>query len=203
MADVITDSAVRSLKGPNQIFYEWKDYLLFVKSYFEKRGILNPVVVEIGVQNGRQKPHYQKFLDAVHIGIDISDKFCKPDILGDSHAPETMAKLKEMLAGREINLLFIDACHTYEDAMAEYESYGPLSKDIIAFHDIRHILGIGKLWHDINYKERFNPNRTSFSIGGWGGGWCELGIGVIVKHPRSEINDVVEEFQRTRKQSLD
>jgi len=203
MADVITDSAVRSLKGPNQIFYEWKDYLLFVKSYFAIRGILNPVVVEIGVQNGRQKPHYQKFLDAVHIGIDISDKFCKPDILGDSHAPETMARLKAMLATRKINLLFIDACHTYEDALSEYESYGPLSKDIIAFHDIRHILGIGKLWHDINYKERFNKNRVSFSIGGWGGGWCELGIGVIVKHPRSELNDVVEEFQRTRKESLD
>ena len=199
MADIITDDAIHSLKGPNQIFYEWRDYLLFVKCYCEKKGIVNPIVVEIGIQNGRQKLHYEKFLDAIHIGIDISDKYSKPDILGDSHAPETMAKLMEMLAGRDINVLFIDANHTYEDALFEYELYGSLTKDIIAFHDIRHEPGIGKLWKDINKKEKNNLNRVSFSIGGWGNGWCELGIGVIVKHSRSEIDDVITEYKNVRR----
>ena len=198
MADVITDTAIRSLRGPNQIFYEWKDYLLFVKSYFAIRGIINPVVVEIGVQNGNQKPHYQKFLDAVHIGIDISDRFSKPDILGDAHAPETVIELSKMLNGREMNLLFIDAYHSYEAALEEYFTYGPMAKDIIAFHDIRHVPGIGKLWEDIYNTERKNRGLTFLTIGTWGRGWCELGIGIIVKHSHKDLTDVIEEYQRVR-----
>ncbi|MDP2365362.1 MAG: hypothetical protein Q8M94_16530, partial [Ignavibacteria bacterium] len=180
MTNIITDDELRTLPGPNQIFYEWKIYLQFIKVYFEMRGILSPIIVEIGTQTGHQKAHYKKFLNGAHIGIDISDEFSKPDILGDSHTPETMAKLKEILNGREVNLLFIDALHTYKDALEEYESYGSITLDIIAFHDIRKKLGIRELWNDLCNRERRNPNLTFFSIGSWGNGWCELGIGMIV-----------------------
>jgi hypothetical protein len=194
----ITDDAMRILKGPNQIFGEWKGFLQFAQVYFKRRGIEHPVIVEIGTQNGHQKAHYEKFLDATHIGIDISDEWSKPDILGDSHAPETMSRLTENLAGREVNLLFIDAFHTYEDAKAEYEKYGPMVKDIIAFHDIRHERGIEKLWLELEAKEAGNRNLSFMTIGYWKEGWCELGIGVIVKCEKEVIRPIIEEYRRKR-----
>jgi hypothetical protein len=194
----ITDEELRSLRGPNQIFYEWKLYLQFIKTYFEKQGIVKPLVVEIGTQCGRQKAFYERFLGAEHIGIDISAKDAKPDILGDSHAPETMAKLLELLGDRKINLLFIDATHNYKDALAEYENYGPLATDIIAMHDVRHVAEIGQLWKDIQVKEKDNYNISFHSIGAWGGGWCELGIGLIIKHNRTDLKAIVDGFRVER-----
>ncbi len=195
----VTDAEVRALPGPNQIYEEWRTYLQFVQAYCRRRGIAHPVVVEIGTQSGRQKAHYAKFLDAVHIGIDISDEYSKPDILGDSHAPETMAKLKEALAGRPINVLFIDAFHTYEDALAEYESYGPLATDIIAFHDIRHERGIERLWLELKARERGNRDMSFMTIGAWGNGWCELGIGLIVKCDKAMLREVISDYNAMRR----
>jgi len=177
----ITDEALRALKGPNQIAGEWKKYLVFLKEYFKAHNIVNPVIVEIGTQYGHQKAHYEKFLDAVHIGIDISDKLSKPDILGNSHKPATVAVLLKVLNGKTINVLFLDGAHTYADTYADYCTYGPLVTDIIAFHDIRHEKEIGQLWRDLQAAEKENKNLTFLSIGAWGNGWCELGIGLIVK----------------------
>lgn len=192
----ITDKELRLLKGPNQIFGEWKTFLQFAQLYFEKCGISKPIVVEIGTQNGRQKPFYEQFLDAIHIGIDISDKFSKPDILGDSHSPETMTKLKELLGDKKINLLFIDGAHTYRDALADYELYDSLTSDIIAFHDIRHEAEIGRLWEDLRAKGKNKSSVTFMSIGAWGNGWCELGIGLMVKHNKEELRTIVVELEK-------
>ena len=194
----ITEDAMRALKGPNQIFDEWQCFLQFSQAYFQHRKIEHPVVVEIGTQNGHQKAFYEKFLDAEHIGIDISDEWSRPDILGDSHAPETMAKLKERLAGRGINLLFIDAFHTYEAALAEYELYGPMTSDIIAFHDIRHEKGIERLWLELKAKEAGNRAMSFMTIGYWKAGWCELGIGVIAKCGKAEMREIIAEYRSKR-----
>lgn len=183
----VTDEALRTLKGPNQIAGEWKTYLQFLQNYCKQFGIVNPIVVEIGTQYGHQKKHYEKFLDAVHIGIDVSDKYSKPDILGDSHNPSTITVLKKLLNGRSLNFLFIDGNHTYLDAIADYYAYGPLTTDIIAFHDIRHEKEIGRLWADLQTAEKENPGLTFLSIGAWGNGWCELGIGLIVKRNKADL----------------
>jgi len=180
----VTEAEVLSLAGPNQIFGEWKAYLQFLQSYCTEHSLLNPVIVELGAQHGRQKAHYERFLDATHIGIDMSDKWSKPDILGNTHAPETLKKLKALLDGRKINILFIDATHTYVDALADYLVYGPLASDIIAFHDIQHEKEIKQLWDEIRASEKDNPNMSFVDIGNWANGWCELGIGIIVKGER-------------------
>ena len=185
----ITDDALRALKGPNQILGEWKMYLQFLQNYCKQFSITNPVVVEVGTQYGHQKAHYEKFLDAVHIGIDISDKYAKPDILGDSHSPATVTALKKMLDGRAINFLFLDGAHTYADTVSDYYAYGPMATDVIAFHDIRHEKEIGKLWADLQTAEKGNGGLTFLSIGAWGNGWCELGIGLIVKHNKTELSE--------------
>jgi hypothetical protein len=177
----VTDEELRSLDRPNQNFLEWKTFLEFLKAYFENRGIAHPTVVEIGTHTGAQKAHYERFLGAIHIGIDVCDKYSKPDILGDSHGPETMAKLKAMLRDRKINLLFIDAEHTYADALAEYEAYGPLVADIIAFHDVKCIAEIGRLWSDLQLREIDNPHVVFLTIGAWQAGKYQVGIGMMIK----------------------
>lgn len=177
----ICDKELQKLPAPNQIYGEWKTYLKVLHWFFEQRNIVNPVIVEIGTQAGRQKEHYEKFFDAVHIGIDKSDKWSKPDILGDSHDPETLAKLKERLGTQDVNVVFIDANHEYEDVKRDYETYGPLAQDIIAFHDISGVKSVKKLWAEIIEKEKGNSDLEFLEIGDLKKGWCELGIGIIKK----------------------
>jgi len=59
-------------------------------------------------------------------------------IPGDSHLDETKAKLEKILAGRQIDFMFIDGDHTYEGARADFFRYSPLvrSGGLIALHDI-------------------------------------------------------------------
>jgi hypothetical protein len=177
----VTDEELRAIDRPNQNFLEWKTFLEFVKCYFENRGNTHPTVVEIGTHTGAQKGHYERFLGAFHIGIDICDKYSKPDILSDSHSPETMVKLRALLKERPINLLFIDAEHTYADALAEYETYGPLVTDIIAFHDIKCIAEVGRLFSDLQLREIDNPHVVFLTIGAWQSGKYQVGIGMVIK----------------------
>ncbi|GAG26084.1 unnamed protein product, partial [marine sediment metagenome] len=107
----------------------------FVEAYFHNRGIVTPIVVEIGLMHNVQKGFYEELLNAEHIGIDINPN-CAPDILGDSHEIGTRKKLQRLLHGREIDLLFIDANHSYKSVAREYELFAPLTKHIIVFHDI-------------------------------------------------------------------
>jgi len=121
---------------PNQQIQEWRFFLEFVEAYFNDRNIINPLVVEIGSENNMQKYFYEKLLGATHIGIDIKSSK-KPDILGDTNDISTFNNLKNILAGRPINLLFIDGGHEYETVKNDYKLYGSLTKNIIAFHDIK------------------------------------------------------------------
>jgi hypothetical protein len=177
----INDKELSTLLAPNQIYGEWKTYLKALKWFFDARNIVQPVIVEVGTQAGRQKEHYQTFFDAVHIGIDKSDKYSKPDILGDSHDQETLNKLKGLLGVRDVNVIFIDANHEYNDVKQDYEMYGPLAQDIIAFHDISGVKSVNKLWLEIIENEKNNSDIEFMSIGALHKGWCELGIGLIKK----------------------
>lgn len=58
-------------------------------------------------------------------------------VQGDSHAPETVARVRALLPA-PIDLLFIDADHTYEAVKADLEMYRPLVAEdgLIALHDI-------------------------------------------------------------------
>lgn len=114
---------------------EWRYFLEFAYVYFKDRGIENPIVVELGVGLNRQKVFYEELLGARHIGIDNKEAR-KPDILGDTYDTATMTRLKEMLDGEEINLLFIDASHDYADVRHDFELFSPMTKNIIALHDI-------------------------------------------------------------------
>jgi predicted O-methyltransferase YrrM len=81
----------------------------------------------------------------------------------DSHKIETRDNVSELLGGRKLDLLFIDADHTYEGVRSDFELYSPLMQPggLIAFHDIAknqpgEEYGVVRLWNEIK-------NRYSYS----------------------------------------
>lgn len=175
--------------------YEWRCFLEFAAAYFVNRLVQQPLVVEIGIWNGLQRRFYTEFLNAEYIGIDNLKPFAPvtvpgcsvPDIVGDSRNPATVAQLQAKLAGRLVDLLFIDGDHSYQGVRADYELYGPLVRHLVAFHDIfgqnpADVTGLGvyRFWNELVTRERDRPfvifKRDSTAD------WVfQMGIGVLLK----------------------
>jgi len=168
---------------------EWRMFLETCDAYLKKHKIKSPVVVELGVLFGAQKAFYEQLFGARHIGIDLN-KRSTPDILGNTHSLSTLKKLKKMLQGERIDILFIDAGHYYESVKQDFEMYAPLCNGIVAFHDIERNKGeeVYIFWNELieisytkfgKYEDylflsirqaRFVKRRTR-----------RLGIGVMIK----------------------
>ena len=167
----------KTLPRPSQNIAEWQLFLEWVDSYFKSRGITQPIVVELGTWYNRQKSYYEQLLGAKHIGIDSCTSRTPPDILGDTHSQETVQELKARLDGQPINLLFIDAGHDYRDVKQDYEIYAPLTKNIIALHDIfLEREEVRLFWEEIQRNQeyttmtilapaKFHPERLFVGIG--------------------------------------
>ncbi len=177
-------------KRLNQHLPEFKAFLEYASGYFKFNGIVNPIIVEIGILDGAQRAFYQSILNARYISIDIDPK-APCTILGDSRSVNTFDKLKELLNGNMIDLLFIDGLHTYEAAKSDYEMYYPLVKHIIALHDIHTTkltptdnVDVIRLWNEIL---EYNKWDTLLTIQHWNHrkptefNGRPLGIGVVVK----------------------
>ena len=123
---------------PSQHTPEWRAFLEICEIYLKKHKIENPIVVELGIWKNKQKKFYERLLGAYHIGIDLRALTSPPDILGNTHDPKTLEMLLQMLDGRPINILFIDAGHSYKSVKRDFEIYSPYCSDIIALHDIEH-----------------------------------------------------------------
>jgi predicted O-methyltransferase YrrM len=59
-------------------------------------------------------------------------------ILGNSHSPEMPERIRQILDGKMLDLLFIDGDHTYAGVTSDYLMYHPLVRPggLVAFHDI-------------------------------------------------------------------
>lgn len=156
---------------------EWRTLFEFAHAYFNNRRIDHPVVVELGSALNRQKKFYEQLLGAQHISIDIRGE---PDIRSNTHDAGTLIKLKEMLDGRLIDLLFIDASHYYADVKRDYEIYEPLTRYIIAFHDIfLEREEVRLFWDELTRKEK---RYLKLTINCWNSGQkLDMGIGLILK----------------------
>lgn len=186
----LMDSLGRDGSRLNQHAPEWRTFLEYVSGYFRAREIFRPIVVEIGILDGAQRRFYETLFNAEYIGIDIEPKG-PADIIGDSADSKTVATLKTILRERPIDLLFIDGWHTYEAVKSDYEIYGPLTKNIIAIHDIHtpplnlnDPVNVVRLWVEIlktNQRDTLitiqhhNPRRPEEFNG------RPLGIGLVVK----------------------
>lgn len=176
---------------PAQKGSEWRMFLGICETYLKEHNIENPVVVELGVGRNKQKKFWERLFNAEHIGIDISNKRGCPDILGDIHDPEITERIKERLRGRPINILFIDADHSYEAVKRDFEIYSPLCSDIIVLHDVETCRYEGnkrnevwKFWDELRekaykraeeYKDFLFLSIYQYKIRG------QLGIGMIIK----------------------
>ncbi len=72
----------------------------------------------------------------------------------DSHQPSTLATIRNVLQGHELDFLFIDGDHTYEGVREDFRMYSPLVQDggLIAFHDIAQSGGsreVYRLWEEL------------------------------------------------------
>lgn len=106
----------------------------------------------------------------------------------DSHLPETLSAVENILAGEELDFIFIDGDHTYEGVKQDYEMYKHLVKDggYIAFHDINKenrtlsaMCTVDILWQELLQ----DPDIKTFEFNQKSAG----GIGVVqvFKHKRN------------------
>lgn len=159
-------------------------------------------VVEIGTANGGSLFLFCRSVDvnAVVVSIDLPNgihgggspywktllfkRFKRPGqhlhfLRANSRSPETIGRLKTLLAGRTIDFLFIDGDHTYEGVKADYENYSPLvSKGgLIAFHDVCIHTVTTDCKVDVFWKEIQKSRNTIEFVDNPAQGWA--GIGVI------------------------
>ncbi len=176
---------------PSQNLSEWRIFLEICEMYLKEHEIKNPIAVELGIARNRQKKFYEQLLGAQHIGIDISTKRGTPDIVGNIHDLKTFEALKTKLNSNPINILFIDANHSYEAVKKDFEMYSPLCNDIVALHDIdsqryqgNKRVEVWRFWDELKEKasKRMEgyDNFLFFSIYHHGSRG-NLGIGVIIK----------------------
>lgn len=82
----------------------------------------------------------------------------------DSHLPESLTAVKESLAGRSLDVLYLDGDHSYEGVKADFELFSPLVRPggLIVFHDIVP-----------DFKSRYGIETSSY-VGGVPQFWKEL-----------------------------
>jgi cephalosporin hydroxylase len=105
------------------------------------------LVVEVGSFDGGTLWAWQQICPTV-IGVDLPPPGHEDTVrlntldcqivLGDSHDPATLERLKGLLEGRAVDMLFIDGDHTFDGVKADHELYAPLVRPggLVGFHDI-------------------------------------------------------------------
>jgi hypothetical protein len=118
------------------------------------------VAVDLG-----QDP-YSPFTDTEHylritIKELIEDGYDAHLVLGDSHAPETIEKVRAL---GPYAFVFIDGEHTAAGVRQDWQAYGPMA-EVIAFHDIRNNLDMDRFWREIRGEEFAEYVYSNMGIG--------------------------------------
>lgn len=95
----------------------------------------------------------------------------------DSHKLETVNAVGNCLAGRNLDVLYLDGDHSYQGIRADFEMYSPLVRPggIVVFHDIVP-----------DYKTRYGIETSSY-VGGVPQFWAEI------KASYATVDEIVED----------
>jgi predicted O-methyltransferase YrrM len=106
-------------------------------------------------------------------------------VRANSHDPGTLERIRAILAGREVDFLFIDGDHRYEGVKSDFVMYEPLVRPggLIGFHDIipgpeELVGGVPDFWQEL--KQHTDADEL---VEDWDFGSC--GIGVVRKEGAS------------------
>jgi predicted O-methyltransferase YrrM len=96
----------------------------------------------------------------------------------DSHSSETKEAITRLLAGRQLDFLFIDGDHTYDGVRQDFEMYSPLVRTggLVALHDIAEHPAesecqVSRFWNEI--KNRYSHQEV---IADPKQGWAGIGV---------------------------
>lgn len=102
-------------------------------------------------------------------------------LAADSHSPDTLCKVQQLLNGSQLDFLFIDGDHRYEGVKADFQMYSPLvrPRGLIGFHDIvpgpaEAVGGVPVFWQELRKEHPVREFVTDWNQGGYG-------IGLVVK----------------------
>jgi len=96
---------------------------------------------------------------------------------GDSHDELMLKGVKRFLAGKKLDLLFIDGDHSYEGVKRDWEMYSPLMREggVVVFHDIvEHddpACQVDRLWNELK-----PSHKTEEIVHDNGEPWGGLGV---------------------------
>lgn len=92
-------------------------------------------------------------------------------VRGNSHSPDTLMQVQSIFRGEPIDVIFIDADHSYEGVKADFFSYGALaaSDGMIALHDVLPNLNdpsidVNRFWHELESDQRLRTKLIAASL---------------------------------------
>lgn len=115
----------------------------------------------------------------------ILSSFARPNqtihlLRADSHEESTFMEVREELGGQQLDMLFIDADHSYAGALEDYKRYSTLVRPggLICFHDVvpnpnNDAIEVDRLWNEISAGKDSLVIRDPANVPGFG-------IGVLI-----------------------
>ena len=126
--------------------------------------------------------------DLTHVRSMLRDNRQLTAIRADSHLPSTLARLQQILAGRAIDLLWIDGDHSDAGVRQDFAMYSPHVRPggLIAFHDINessYVTGnqVHRFWREL----KASHETREYIDQNWPGGG--MGIGVVQWFGKEQI----------------
>lgn len=121
-------------------------------------------------------------------------------VRADSQQLKTKERIEKILQGKQVDLLYIDADHSYEGVKKDFTLYSQLVKPdgIIAFHDIvyhppgtvTHLAEVDRFWNEIKTQYKYAE-----IVENWRQWWAGIGLLTKATFNHQSVEEVCEFLQ--------